>query len=231
MRILIPLSLFTMLAGCHAPDGGDRAQQAYHEKSGQLRAMFLEQGIVFDAPFQVLFRAFKTEKVLELWVREAEGQPFRLLKTYEVCKSSGQLGPKRREGDRQVPEGFYHIDRFNPKSRYHLSLGLNYPNDSDRLRADPEHPGSDIFIHGGCKSVGCLAMTDDAIKEIYTVASEAKKRGQSTIGVHIFPVSMTDKNFEKLIETHPGWEEFWRGLKPVFDFFEKTKMLPEPDAM
>ncbi len=218
--------LVSMLAGCSDSSGEERVRRAFDEKIEVVKAMFSAEGIAFDASYRVYFRAFKNEKTLELWVSETAGQAFSLLKTYDICQASGGFGPKRREGDRQVPEGFYQINRFNPASKFHLSMGLNYPNTSDLVFADREQPGSDIFIHGGCRSVGCLAMTDDVIKEIYLVASEAKRRGQSTIEVHIFPGKLSDENFEKLIADFPEHSNFWSRLKPGFDFFEKTKMLP-----
>lgn len=187
--------------------------------------MFSRQGISFDAAFQVFFRAFKMEKVLELWVSGTPGHPFRLLKSYEVCAASGVPGPKRCEGDRQVPEGVYHINRFNPKSHFYLSLGLDYPTVADLKFADPSNPGGDIFIHGGCTSTGCLAMTDDAMKEIYTVAGRAENRNQSKIQVHIFPAKMTDENLKRLVAGQPEWAAFWEGLRVAYDFFEKARTL------
>ena len=128
----------------------------------------------------VYFRAFKSEKILELYVLDTTNK-YILFQTYPICAASGVLGAKRREGDTQVPEGVYHINRFNPKSDFHLSLGLDYPNASDLRFCDAAKPGGDIFIHGGCASIGCLAMTDDAIKEIYLLAQAAKEKGQSKI--------------------------------------------------
>ena len=130
---------------------------------------------------------FKQERELELWVLPANGDRFELLRTYEICKLAGMLGPKRKQGDRQVPEGFYAIDLFNPVSAYHLSLRINYPNHRDRLVAKSGKLGGDIFIHGGCKSVGCIAITDDAIEELYWIAVQARGRHQRSIPVHIFP--------------------------------------------
>ena len=142
---------------------------------------------------------------------------YQLVTTYDVCKSSGDLGAKRREGDYQVPEGCYFIDRYNPKSSYHLSLGLNYPNASDKILSDKAAPGSDIFIHGRCVTVGCLPMTDDKIKEIYLFAEFATRSGQEKIPVHIFPFKMTDENIANGNTQH---QDFWRNLKGCYDYFE-----------
>lgn len=124
-------------------------------------------------PKTVFFRAFKQEKELEIW---AGARPLRLVKTYPILAASGILGPKLQRGDRQVPEGWYFINRFNPKSRFHLSLGLNYPNEADRIRSAGKDPGDDIFIHGSNKSIGCLAMGDPAIEEIYGLARDVKSK-------------------------------------------------------
>ena len=116
-------------------------------------------------------RVFKQERGLELWVRPVSGDRFALLRTYPICALAGVLGPKRIQGDRQVPEGFYTIDLFNPESSYHLSLRINYPNQRDRAASPRKHGlGGDIFIHGGCKSDGCIAINDQAIQELYWIA-------------------------------------------------------------
>lgn len=124
-------------------------------------------------PKNLFIRAFKQEKELEIW---AGSRKLRLIKTYPILAASGVLGPKLQRGDRQVPEGWYYINRFNPKSRFHLSLGLNYPNEADKIRSAGRDPGDDIFIHGSNKSIGCLAMGDPAIEEIYGLARDVKSR-------------------------------------------------------
>ena len=123
--------------------------------------MFADAGVPYPAR-EIYLRAFKFEGQLELWARPANDHAlFHLVHTYPIQCASGRLGPKRREGDGQVPEGFYFVERFNPRSLFHLSLGLNYPNASDRLlTTNPAQPGSDVFIHGNAVSVGCLAMGD-----------------------------------------------------------------------
>ncbi len=129
-------------------------------------------------PKTLFIRAFKQEKELEVW---AGTRKLRLVKTYPILAASGVAGPKLQRGDRQVPEGWYHVDRFNPKSRFHLSLGLNYPNQADLVRSAGRDPGDDIFIHGSNVSIGCLAMGDPAIEEIYGVARDVKSRIQVLI--------------------------------------------------
>ncbi len=205
----------------------DRVARAKEEKLAKLQADLRSIGVNALAPFEVFFRAFKNEKQLEVWVKQQQGAIFQLFKTYPICQASGSLGPKLKQGDKQVPEGFYVINRFNPKSKFHLSLGLNYPNESDLVRADSVQPGGDIFIHGDCVSIGCLAMTDDFIKEIYVLALLVKEAGQQQINVHIFPARLTNGNLDNLIADKPDLAEFWKELFPVFQYFELKKMLPE----
>ena len=130
-------------------------------------------------PPQALYiRSFKYDRQLEVWVKGDSKESFRLFKTYKVCMQSGTMGPKRMEGDYQVPEGFYQINEFNPNSNYHLSLGINYPNASDRILSDAERPGNSIYIHGNCVSTGCIAISDVPIEELYIIASNVRAQGQ-----------------------------------------------------
>lgn len=175
-----------------------------------LMALFQSKKLNYPAS-RLFFRAFKEEKELEIWGSNGATSPLKLVKRYSVLAASGQPGPKRKEGDRQVPEGLYHIDRFNPKSRFHLSLGINYPNDSDRVFADRLRPGGDIFIHGSNKSIGCLAMGDPAIEEIYTMARACKLK----IPVLILNARKVDES------TILGQQ-----LAAINRQFEKSKFLP-----
>ena len=182
------------------------------------------------APF-IAFRAFKSERILEVWGSNTETGPFRLLETYPIAAMSGRLGPKRIQGDLQVPEGFYRINRFNPHSRFHLSLGLNYPNSSDRKLSDRKHPGTDIFIHGNHVSAGCLAMTDPVIEVLYRQASYARENGQKNIPVTILPFRMTNANWVRMCKSYsnePNLIRFWETLRPAYDRFETTHKWPRP---
>ncbi len=174
---------------------------------------------------RLFIRAFKQEQKLEAWVKAEKDAKFQLFKSYDFCKSSGKLGPKRKEGDLQIPEGVYHINRFNPKSKFHLSLGLNYPNASDLILSDKEKPGSDIFLHGGCVTVGCIPITNEKIRELYLLASFAKSANQSKIPVHIFPFKMSINNIGKYGKQNSN-NPFWKSLKPVYQYFEKNRSLP-----
>lgn len=220
------------LAGCAllAPPSKtpeDRVQRARMAKGKLVRRLVHDAGLHYP-PKSLYLRAFKREGQLELWAADAPDQAHRLLKTYRIAAMSGGLGPKRREGDQQVPEGFYSIDRFNPYSSFHLSLGLNYPNASDRNLSDRQHPGGDIFIHGSNVSIGCLAMTDDKIKEIYLLALDARTAGQRSIPVHIFPARMDDQQFARLRSEFQGTQlpAFWASLRGAYLRFERTHKVP-----
>ena len=202
--------------------GDERVAAAYREKTFVLDSLFQNAGS--KRGNKAFIRVFKTEKELELWVENTELSAYVLLKTYPICAASGELGRKLREGDRQVPEGCYEIAQYNPESSYWLSLGLNYPNDADKKVADPENPGSDIFIHGHCASIGCMAMTDDCIKEIYLVALEARK--QANVSVYIFPFRMTETNLTSYAALMPQNADFWQHLQSIYSFLEEKKQIP-----
>jgi murein L,D-transpeptidase YafK len=194
-----------------------------------LRKQFEEKKLIWP-PQEMYIRSFKFDKQLEVWVKATAKEPFKLFKTYKVCMQSGSTGPKRMQGDYQVPEGFYHINEFRPNSNYHLALGLNYPNASDKILSDSLHPGFDIYIHGNCVSTGCIAITDKQIEEVYALATQAKNSGQDFIPVHVFPVKFNvKKSADYLAETlksKPALTEFTLKLKEAFNHFEEKKQLP-----
>jgi murein L,D-transpeptidase YafK len=169
---------------------------------------------------------------MEVWVRNNADEPFKLFKTYSVCALAGTMGPKRMQGDYQVPEGFYYINEFKPNSMYHLSLGLNYPNASDKIVSTQNKfdPGGDIYIHGSCVTVGCIPIQDPQIEELYILAMSAKSNGQDFIPVHIFPVCFNNPKsvayFDKTTKDQPEVQQFAAKLKEVYDYFEKEKKLP-----
>ncbi|HEX2532898.1 MAG TPA: L,D-transpeptidase family protein, partial [Chitinophagaceae bacterium] len=194
-----------------------------------LRRQFVKKGLPWPAK-ELYIRSFKYDGQLEVWVRNSRKQPFELFKTYKVCALAGTLGPKRMEGDYQVPEGFYYINEFNPRSAYHLSLGLNYPNASDRILSDSLRPGGDIYIHGSCVTVGCIPVTDEQIEELYILAAHARNEGQDFIPVHIFPIRYNNKRsvdyLNTLARTDGQLKTFAANLELVYDHFEATKQLP-----
>lgn len=145
---------------------------------------------------------------------------------------SGTMGPKRMEGDYQVPEGFYYINEFNPNSNYHLALGLNYPNTADKIISDSLHlrPGNNIYIHGDCVSTGCIPISDEPIEEVFLLASYVKTQGQDFISVHVFPVRYNvKKSFQYLAQAtkdNQPLQQFAVTLKNAYDYFEDKKQLP-----
>jgi murein L,D-transpeptidase YafK len=200
--------------------GPDRVAHARTSKLAEVKALFEEAGVAYP-PKDTLLRVFKQEAELELWAGGGD-EPLRLVTTYAICAASGDLGPKRREGDRQVPEGFYKIGYFDPTSAFHLAMLVDYPNASDRLRGGPQ-PGGEILIHGSCASIGCVAMSDERIEEIYLVGW-ATFLNRRPVHVHIFPARDMDA---LLADTkHEAHRDFWRELKVGHDAFEETKRIP-----
>ena len=169
----------------------------------------------------VYIRIFKQSSELELWMKGADG--WRLLANYPICKWSGRLGPKLKEGDKQSPEGFYGVTlgALNPNSDYRLSFNLGFPNAYDRAHG---RTGSYLMVHGRCSSIGCYAMTDPGIDEIYPLVEAALRSGQTHVPVHIFPFRMT----KEAMAARAGskWIGFWKMLQPAYAAFEKKRVLP-----
>jgi murein L,D-transpeptidase YafK len=198
----------------------DRVERARNLAGRRLSQRF-ERAKVDYPPNALLFRAYKHEKRLEMWAGNGRGK-LKLIHAYPIAGMSGTLGPKRKEGDKQVPEGLYHIDRFNPQSRFRLSLGINYPNASDRIRGDSKAPGGDIFIHGDTRSIGCLAMTDELIDEIYIAALDARSEGAGQIPVYIFPTVMDVGAIRRLSLQFPQHRTLWEELAIADRLFSRT---------
>lgn len=207
----------------------DRVQKAYSDKLN----WFQQQCSTKNVPEKfsnIFIRVFKYEKEMEIWV-EKDGTYF-LFELYPICAASGILGPKRKQGDEQVPEGLYHIEVFNPLSKYFLSLGINYPNQSDKILSSHKSLGGDIYIHGDCASIGCLSMTDGLMEEIYLMSVKAKSQGQETIPVHIFPFRMTTKNMSTFLKKEKNQSNIslWKNLNQAYLFFETNKIIPKMEV-
>lgn len=206
-----------------------RPSEALKRKEDTLVKQFEAKKLKYPAKY-IYIRSFKYDSQLEVWVKDEMKDPFRLFKTYKVCALAGSLGPKRMRDDYQVPEGFYYINEFNPKSNYYLSLGLNYPNTSDRMLSDTYQPGGDIYIHGSCVTVGCIPLTDNQIDELYILAAHAKDMGQDFIPVHIFPIRYNVKKsvafLSNLTKDDIELKKFASRLEGAFDYFEKYHQLP-----
>ncbi|HCS21358.1 MAG TPA: hypothetical protein DIW47_12495 [Bacteroidetes bacterium] len=201
-----------------------RVRTAISEKEAGIKKLLTPLGIN-TGNIHVLFVAYKEEKELQVFVKKEGDTEYKKLKTYSICASSGTLGPKRKMGDGQVPEGFYHVDRFNPNSNFYLSLGINYPNASDKKLGKAGSLGGDIFIHGNCVTIGCIPITDDKIKEAYLLAVYAKNNGQAKIPVYLFPFKMTDANMKKFEKENAGNTSliaFWKNIKTGYDAFTKN---------
>jgi murein L,D-transpeptidase YafK len=205
-----------------------RVRLASKEKDEVMRRKVEAKKIAYP-PRAILLRAFKKEGQLELWAANSETEPYTLVETYTICATSGTLGPKRRFGDTQVPEGFYLLDWFNPQSNFFLSMHISYPNACDRILGSHENPGGDIFLHGNCASIGCIPITDDGIKEVYWLAVLAKSAGLKEIPMEIFPARLTESGYKTLsagYRNQPELVAFWGNLKTGFDLFETTHRLP-----
>lgn len=216
---LLALLLIATPAFADAPAASARSRAAEAQVAPRLQREMAAMGVRLGAP--VFVRIFKQSSELELWVEGANGA-FVKFRTYPICSFSGALGPKKRVGDEQAPEGFYAVPagRMNPWSSYHLSFDLGYPNAFDRAHG---RTGSALMVHGNCVSIGCYAMGDAAIEEIWTVMAAAFRAGQPFVRVHAFPFRMDQ------LGAHPDAANaaFWADLKRGWDAFEKTKRPPE----
>lgn len=172
----------------------------------------------------VFLRAIKEDKILELWVQPKGSREFILVKRYPVAAMSGKLGPKEKEGDNQVPEGFYDVvpAALNPQSNYHLSFNIGYPNEYDRSLG---RTGSFIMVHGSDVSAGCIAITDEGIEEVYTMVAEALKEGQKTVPIQVYPFVPTPSRLWQ--ERKSPYFPFWKMMEKTWSWTEENKM-PAP---
>lgn len=230
LLLVVLLASFTAW-GCRPKRPGPRASDRADRVSaarGRSLAVIRERCEAAHLPYppgELFLRAFKKEAELEVWAGP-DGGALRLLATYPFTATSGGPGPKRREGDRQIPEGCYRITIYNPLSQYHLSLGLDYPNASDRVRSDRERPGDEIYIHGGAKTIGCIPLGDAAIEELYLLALEVQNRPGAGIPVHIFPARMRGEAWAVVASKHPEHQPFWAELQVIYDAFEENQRTP-----
>ena len=221
LRFFGVAALALSLAGCNVETSTRTPARATAPVPQATLALMSEKNTDRNAP--ILIRAYKKEAEIEVWKRDRKGD-YVLLKSYPVCRWSGQLGPKRKEGDRQVPEGFYSVTagQMNPNSSYWLAFNVGYPNPMERAMG---HSGGDIMVHGICSSRGCFAMTDAQIEEIYAVMREAFNAGQKSVQFQSYPFKMTAENLAKF--RHDPNMPFWKNLKEGSDHFEVTKREPK----
>ena len=219
-RLILSSAALLIVAGCEGQRGKYPAR-AYAPVPSATVAKMEAKGSSKNAP--VLVRAYKQESEIEIWKQTASGE-YALIKSYPVCRWSGQLGPKKKEGDRQVPEGCYYVTpaQMNPNSSYWLAFNVGYPNPLERAMS---RSGGDIMVHGTCSSRGCFAMTNDQIEEIYAIMRESFAGGQKAVQFQSFPFRMTAENLAKY--RHDPNMPFWKNLKEGNDHFEVTKREPQ----
>lgn len=237
--ILIYLVLFSSLAQLFLPISSDVIKKENNisksiEKSKALaiiktevidyhKVNFMQRLLDLNASLgqPIFIRIFKEESLLEVWIKSSD--EYKLFKYYKICNYSGDLGPKLKEGDKQSPEGYYTISKsqLNPKSKFYLSFNLGYPNAYERSVG---RTGSYLMVHGECVSIGCYAMTNERIEEIYTLVEFALNAGQKKIQVHAFPFRLNKENMAKY--TKHEWYDFWVNLKEGYDYFESVKAMP-----
>ena len=211
-RLLAAMLGVLVVAGCAGNVERVKTGTVYPDTLALMETMNMDRA----AP--ILVRIYKETSVLEVWKQDRTGS-YRLLKTYPICRFSGGLGPKKMEGDRQAPEGFYEVGprQMNPNSREYLSFNTGYPNAFDRSLG---RTGDSLMVHGGCRSVGCYAMTNEQMEEIYGLAYEAFAGGQPKFQLQAFPFPMTDANLQRHA-ADPN-TPFWATLKEGSDKFETT---------
>lgn len=203
----------------------ERVRSAYKTKFEGLKKELAGAGFNVNT-YEIYLQVFKQEKEVQVWMRDKGDAKFKLFKTYKICSSSGDLGPKRVQGDGQVPEGFYYIEHFNPVSSYHLSMKVGYPNKSDSKKATGS-PGGDIMIHGNCVTIGCIPIENDPIEELYILCVEAKDRKQN-LRVDMFPCKFTEANVKMLNQNFSKeMNAFWGNLKAGYDVFEAEHTIPK----
>lgn len=212
------------LAGCSGGLEDIAPKKATRELPHKVVATMNAKGMKKTSP--VMMRIFKEESVLEVWKQKTNGK-YDLIASYDICKWSGELGPKYMEGDRQAPEGFYTVTpaQMNPNSQYHLAFNIGFPNVYDRANG---RTGQHLMVHGDCSSSGCYSMTDEQIEEIYAFARDAFAGGQSGFQIQAFPFRMTPQNMARY-KNDPNFE-FWQTLKVGYDHFEITRQPPRVDV-
>ena len=229
IKLLLLAFLFSLSLGIQASPidipTSVRAEKSIANVKHKLIKELAEQDLEYGAP--IFIRIFKDPGVLEVWVESDDGN-FLNFKNYDICTFSGNLGPKLMQGDHQSPEGFYFVNpgRLNPWSSYHLSFNLGYPNQYDRFHG---RTGSALMVHGRCVSIGCYAMTDSYIDEIYTLSAAALESGQPFFRVHSFPFKLESETLSKY-SSHQ-WYPFWLNLKEGYDYFNTYKKPPNVEVL
>jgi murein L,D-transpeptidase YafK len=229
MTQLKQLLLLIVFSICHSALAVDIPTSARAERSiagveQKLKQQLSSKGLRYGSA--IFIRIFKQPGTLEVWLASDDGT-FKHFKNYKICTYSGDLGPKLKQGDNQSPEGFYFVNagRLNPWSQFHLSFNLGYPNQYDRAHG---RTGSALMVHGNCVSIGCYAMTDQYINEIYALAVAALSAGQAFFRVHSFPFELEPATLSKYSANR--WYPFWLNLKEGYDYFNQHKRPPNVEV-
>src|SRR3984957_20820832 len=224
--LLAPAALAAVLAlaGCYGDEGYQIPTRAMKELSPEMLTVLQQKNMPKDSP--ILVRVFKEESELEVWKEDTTGR-YELLRVYPICRWSGDIGPKVKEGDRQAPEGFYAITPglMNPNSNYYLAINTGYPNSFDKAN---NRDGNLLMIHGDCLSAGCYAMTDEQISEIYSLARDSFLGGRPSFQVQAYPFRLTPANLAR--HRNSPSLAFWKMLKIGNDHFETTHLEPKVDV-
>jgi murein L,D-transpeptidase YafK len=201
----------------------------FNKNYEKLKVQFKNKNLTFP-PKNVFIRVFKYEGELELWVADSVCDEYKLFKSYRICMNSGELGPKRKEGDLQIPEGFYYITQLKTITNYHLALKINYPNESDLILGDKNRPGGEIYLHGKCVSIGCVSVNDNDIEEVFILVELSRKMGQTITPVQIFPINFSDRcskeHFNYKFTNKENLLSFEKNLEEGYNFFVKHKRPP-----
>jgi murein L,D-transpeptidase YafK len=180
-----------------------------------------------SSDFYVMFKIYKYEKLLRVYVRKKTGLEWLVYQDFSFCALSSTLGPKQRQWDYQVPEGYYFVNDFNPYSSFLLSMGISYPNTADKLLFPAENKGDGIYLHGGCATIGCIPVEDEPVKELYILAVLAKNNGQGHVPVHIFPFAYSAVKMNVAVAAFPQFAGFWQNLYGVEQEFDSTRVQGE----
>jgi murein L,D-transpeptidase YafK len=203
-----------------------RVRTAYTEKKPIIQDRLQEMDLSLNN-VNVMIKAYKNEQIVKIYVKKSSEMVWKIYKEFPFCSFSGDLGPKRAEGDFQIPEGYYHINHFNPYSNFLLSLGVSYPNKADKIKSTFSKKGGAIYMHGDCVTIGCIPVQDEPIKEIYILSVLGKNNGQRRVPIHIFPFEYSNKTMSIAVKRYPEHADFWENIYDIERNFDSTMVVPE----
>lgn len=203
-----------------------RVRTAYTEKKPIIQERLEEMDLSLNN-VNVMIKAYKNEQIVRVYVKKSSEKMWDVYKEFPFCSFSGDLGPKRMEGDFQIPEGYYYVNHFNPASNFLLSLGVSYPNKADRIKSTASRKGGAIYMHGNCVTIGCIPIQDEPIKELYILSVLGKNNGQSKVPIHIFPFEYTHTTMSLAVRKYPEHKDFWENIYDIERKFDSTKVPPK----